>query len=121
MNTRAGVVSVEMVFVIPVVLVLFFGLWEWSRVEMIKHVCQNACFEGARFGTLPGSTPTETESEVQKVLDIYFVKDATIDATFNAGTGESTVSVSIPMDSNFIGGYAFFQGRAIEADITLFQ
>jgi Flp pilus assembly protein TadG len=118
---RIGAVAVEMALVIPIVLLVFLGLWEWSRVEMIKHVCKNAVFVGARHGTLPGSTETNTEQKVQDILDIYFVEGATIDATIDLGTGASTVNVTVPIDSNVTLGYAFFAGKQFSAEMTLIK
>ncbi len=118
---RRGTLTVEMAFVIPVVLLFFFGMWEWSRVEMVRHVCQNACFEGARMGTLPGYTPSEIETEVADILELYCVRGATVNASIDPGNGASTVSVSIPIDDNFMLGRGFFQGKAITADMTLIQ
>lgn len=120
-NSRNGALTIEMAFVVPVVLLFFFGLWEWSRVEMIKHVSQNACFEGARLGTLPGYSESDTESKVLQVLNGYLIKGATADASFEPGTGTSAVSVSIPIDANFTLGRAFFKGKTITAGMTLVQ
>ena len=120
-SQRRGALSVEMAICIPVILALFFGMWEWSRVEMIKHVCQNTCFQGARFGTLPGSTDASTEAKVLDMLEMYSVENAIVDATFNVGDGSSTVTVSVPLDSNVNVGYAFFKGKYITASMTLVQ
>ena len=120
-SQRTAAIAVEMAFIIPVVLLVFFGLWEWSRVEMIKHVTENAVFVGARHGTLPGATDTSTEAKVQEILDIYFINAATVDASFDAGTGESTVTATVSIDANVSLGYAFFAGKQFTTEMTLIQ
>ncbi len=113
--------SVEMALVIPTILLFFFGLWEWSRVEMMKHVSQNACFEGARLGTLPGYSEKEIETKVIEILDLYMIKGAKANASYDPATGASTVSVAIPVDANFTLGMAFFKGKSITSSMTLVQ
>lgn len=88
---------------------------------MIKHVCQNACFEGARLGTLPGFTESDTEAKVVEILGKYMVKGAIADATYDPATGASTVNISIPVNGNFTLGRAFFKDKHITSEMTLVQ
>lgn len=118
---RTGLVSVEMALVVPIILTTFFGLWEWSRVEMIRHVSQNACFEGVRMGTLPGYSESAVETKVESILDTYLIKDGTANANINLATGVCEVSVIIPLNGNLTIGNGFFKNKTFHYEMRLVQ
>ena len=114
---RKGATLVEFAFVLPIILALFFALWEWSRVELIRQVSATACYQAARRGTLPNATAVDVREVADLVLDTYFVKNSTVIAS-TAG-GETTVNVSVPLDDNLWTVGKFFAGRDVTSDFTL--
>ena len=113
---RRGAVAVEFAVVMPVIFLFFFGLWEWSRVEMIRQVSETAVFEAARTGTLPGATDATAETKALDILDVYMVSGATVDATVS--DTESTVSLEVPLDQNTWLSSQLYGGKAIQTEIT---
>ena len=113
---RKGAIAVEFAVVMPVIFLFFFGLWEWSRVEMIRQVSETAVFEAARTGTLPGSTDTDAETKALEILDVYMISGATVDATVNAT--ESTVTLEVPLDQNTWISSQLYGGKAIHTGLT---
>ena len=77
-HKRRGAAAVEFAFVLPVIFVFFFGLWEWSRVEMVRHVTETAVFSAARHGTLPGATEAEMEQVAEDILSMYLVTNGEV-------------------------------------------
>ena len=56
---RTGAVMVEFVIVAPLLFLFFFAAFEFCRVAMIRHTADNAVYEGARIGIIPGATADE--------------------------------------------------------------
>jgi Flp pilus assembly protein TadG len=65
-RVRRGTTSVEVAMVLPICLVLMFGLFDFGRVLMVRQVVDNAAREGARFATV--STASVTTAAVQSVV-----------------------------------------------------
>jgi Flp pilus assembly protein TadG len=118
---RTGAHAIELAIVLPLLIIFFFGLWEWSRVEMMKHVCETAAFEGAREGTMPAATTATMETAAQEVLALYNVDGETITATIDGTTRKSTIQISIPLDENTLVTKFFFFGQTITREFTLSQ
>ena len=117
--TRKGASSVEFAFVAPVIFLLFFGFWEWSRVEMIRQACATASFEAARHGTLPSSTPASMKTVADQVLSTYSVGASTVSTTINSGTNKSLASIAVPLDQNTWGISLFFKGKTYQTNFEL--
>ena len=120
-RTRTGANAVELAIVLPLLIIFFFGLWEWSRVEMMKHVCETAAFEGARQGSMPGATTTSMEEAAQEMLALYNVSGETITATIDTTAKTSTIQISIPLDDNTLVTKFFFFGQTITREFSLRQ
>lgn len=114
---RKGATLVEFAFVLPIVLTMFFALWEWSRVELIRQVSATACYQAARRGTLPNANATDVRQVADRVLDIYFVENSTVIASVAGNM--TTVDISVPLDDNLWTVGKFFAGREVTSSFTL--
>ena len=114
---KKGATLVEFAFVLPILLLLFFGLWEWSRVEMIRQVAATASYQAARRGTLPQATAMDAQQVADDVLDMYFVNNSTVAASTTGGV--TTVNISVPLDDNLWTVGKFFAGRDVQSSFTL--
>ncbi len=65
---RSGLLSAELIMVLPVFAIVLFGLFEFSLLFFARGELAEASRVGARKATLPGVTPEEVESEVRNVL-----------------------------------------------------
>ena len=68
LRNEKGASAVEMAIVLPLLLILLFGIIEFGLVLYDKAVITNASREGARYGIVsrsPRYTPTEIRDEVQ--------------------------------------------------------
>ena len=46
-----GAIAVEFAIILPVLLLLVFGIVDFGHAYYLKHVLQNSCREGARYAT----------------------------------------------------------------------
>ncbi len=100
---RAGAALVEFAICVPVVFVLFFASFDICRFSMITHAAEQAAFEGARRGSIPGATAAEAKQAAQDELDKLSLKNATITVTpdpVRNSTEEVTVKVRLSLEAN---------------------
>ena len=51
MRGEHGAVAVEFAIILPILLLLVFGIIDFGHAYYMKHVLQNSCREGARYAT----------------------------------------------------------------------
>ena len=112
-RARRGATAVEFALVLPIVFFAFFGLWEYARLEMIRQATATACYDGAREGTLPGSTTAEMQAAAQRILDIYLISGATIEPQIT--DRRASCEITIPVDENTWLAYFVLPNRNIES------
>ena len=120
---RSGAVTVEVALTAPILFLFVFASLEFARVNMISDTCENAAFEGARRGIVPGATAADCTNEVQQILDIVGISDSNITVTPTVITEETpTVTVSVDIPLNAANGYVapkYFLGDTLTKSITL--
>lgn len=84
-RVRRGTVLVEAALVLPLLLLLLFGVIEYGWVMLQQHHITQAARHGARVGVVAGATTAEVQSAVASWME-------------TAGLGGSgyTVSISAP-------------------------
>lgn len=90
MMDQKGVAVVEFAIVLPVLLVILFGIVEFSLVMYNKAIVTNASREGARAGIVQGS-PRPSANQIRSVVTNYL---ATVPPITFGGTGLATPTVS---------------------------
>jgi len=111
LKNKRGIASIEFALILPILLVLLFGIIELSLILYNKAMLTNASREGARAGIVYRADPSTgiyspiTDSEIEAVVNHYLAnhlvtfggpKTATTTIT-RVGTspgGELTVSVT---------------------------
>jgi len=118
-----GSMCVEFALVSPIFFLMVFASIEFARVHMLQSAAENACFEGARRGIVPGATSAVCRARCEEILRIAGVQDFTVDVTptnIDANTEIVTVHADIPITSrNSFGVSAFFAGRVLRKEISL--
>lgn len=66
--SRRGAALVETALVLPIFLMLIFGIIEFGRALMVSNMVTNAAREGARIAILDGSSNTEVTAAVREFL-----------------------------------------------------
>ncbi len=116
-SARLGAVTVELALTISLAFFFFFAALELSRVAMLRHTIENAVYEGARVGALPGGSSNEVKDEVRRVLRIVGVRNSDITTspeTIAIDTPDIEVSVRVPLAGNLYFPPLFFQNKVLE-------
>lgn len=103
--------------VAPIVLLMFLGLIEWGRFEMVRQVTSTAAFNAARSGAIPGLTPEDATNRASEVLSVYFVNGATV--TTDITPEYSNVHISVPMNQNSLLLGKFFGSSTLDREFTV--
>jgi Flp pilus assembly protein TadG len=101
---RHGATTVEVALILPVLFLFIFASFEFSRLNMLKHLAGAAAYEGAREGIVIGATAAEVTARANAILAAGSVSDATITttpSTITEATTEIFVQVTIPVEGNF--------------------
>lgn len=70
---------------------------------MLTHTAEQAAYEGARRGSIPGATASQVRKEAQDELSRIGVRQSTVTvspSTIRASTENVTVTVRIPLSVN---------------------
>jgi Flp pilus assembly protein TadG len=119
---RRGAVTVEFSMVITLFFLITFGTVEFSRINIIRHAIDNAAYESARVGIVPGATVAEVEAVAQFHLNAVQLTAATVTVTPNPLTAASdtvTVQISVPVAPNSWVMPNFSSGMTLDASSTL--
>ena len=118
---RDGNVTVEMAICLPILFLILFGAFEFSRMNMLRHSIDNAAYEGARRGIIPGASASECQAAAAKVLQAVNAKNYTITVTPNSisdATTQLTVAVQVPLNSNSYVTQRFLANKILSASST---
>ena len=121
-NRRWGAATVEMAVVSPLLFLFLFAGLEFSRVNMLKNVTENAALEGARAGIIAGAEASDCHAAAQTQLDIVNAKEYEITVTpsvIDQNTEEVSVSIYLPFTPNAMPMSQFVLGRSLTRTITL--
>jgi Flp pilus assembly protein TadG len=113
---------VEFAVTVPILFLVLFTSFEFSRMNVIRQTAVNAAYEGARRGIVPGASETDVENVTQGILNVVGTRAANIavDPTvITPDTTEVTVTVTVPMEQNGWIASRFFAGRTVETSCTL--
>ena len=80
---------------------LILGSFEFARFMMVRQTMDQATYEGARYGIIPGHTSDQVRTKTSQFLSTFGIRNpnitvtpATIDATTRAVTVEVTANFS---------------------------
>ncbi len=100
--SERGAVAVEFALLLPVLVVLLFGIVQFGITFNRQQGIHAAAREGARVGSLPGTTSAEIEDRVMDALDgVPLAATPTITISPSVGqpcssaTGSQTVVVEV--------------------------
>lgn len=99
-RVRSGVLSLEVILVLPILLVLLCGLFEISMLMFARSELVEASRAGARLGTMSGVTFEEVQWESVRAAGRRLGPVIEVDAELGRVSGdEVTVTVRAPMSA----------------------
>jgi len=121
---RRGAAAVEFAIVLPVFVILVFGMIEYGRMVMVQQVITNASREGARKAVLDGATTSSVQSAVTTYLTNAAVHGGSTavspDPTAAASGDPVTVTVSIPFSAvSWLPSPMYLGGKTLSASTTM--
>ncbi len=122
LSARLGAMTVEFALVAPIAFTIVFAGIEFTRANTIRNTAENAAYEGARVGMLPGATAAEAEAAAQDVLDVIGVNGAVITVepgVIDDNTTQVTVTISVSMNLNGWVTPVFFKDATMVRTATL--
>jgi Flp pilus assembly protein TadG len=106
---RRGTAAVELAFVLPILLVLLYGVWEVGRLIELQQIMSNAAREGGRQAALGIVTNAQIQTDVMNYLKnagvptqnatvtVTNVTEPGVDASQAAQMDQLTVTVTVPV------------------------
>jgi len=138
---KKGAAAIEFALILPLLLLLTFGIIEFSLILYDKAMITNACREGARQGIVyrtnsAGDYSPLSAAEIEAVVNNYLYSggslrlislgaDNTPSITIISGaasTGEPLLSVRVAYTYNFLvlpNFSAFFPGTTLDGTVNL--
>ena len=100
---RRGSLTVEMAVTLPVLFLFVFAALEFAGMNVIRHTVDNAAYEAARRGIVPGATVADVVNEATVIMGFVGAENVTVNvvpATITQDTDELTVTVNVPVAGN---------------------
>ena len=119
---RKGAVLVEFAVTLPISILVFFAAFEFCRAAMVRHTVDNAVYEAARRGILPGATAADVEDEANRVLATIGIAGAEVEVTPSSiaeDTPEVTVRIRTQLDENGYVTPVFLSGVVVDRELTM--
>lgn len=114
---------IELAIILPVLLAIVVGIFEFGRAWNVRQVTTNAAREGARLAVIPTSTSSQVQTEVESRLSDAGLDPAGASITITGkgdGTGtHTTIQVDYPYTFTFLGPIVALLGGSSPGALTL--
>ncbi len=115
-SKRRGATAVEFSLTMVVVVTILMGLFEFSRVSMLRHAVETAAYEGAREAIPPGANVEDAVAAANQSLQSMGIQFGTVTVSPNPieeTTTQVNVEVTIPLAQN-----SWLVPRYVQSGIT---
>lgn len=100
---RRGTVTVEMAIAAPILFLFVFAALEAASMNVVRHSVDNAAYEGARRGIVPGATANDVRVAATAIMTAAGARNINVDvnpAVIDDETEELIVTVTAPVAGN---------------------
>jgi Flp pilus assembly protein TadG len=121
-RNRQGAYTVEFALCCGLFFMIMMAGIEFTRFMYAKHSVDQAAYEAARLGIVPGATPSQVTAVANRILGATGIRNSTVTvspSTFNGSTSTVTVSIRCPYADNSWMGPVFLVNTNLQSDITL--
>jgi Flp pilus assembly protein TadG len=119
---RRAAVTVEFALNASLLFMLILASFEFARFMMVRQSMDQATYEGARFGIIPGNGADGVRTKTSQFLTSFGIRNATITVTpetIDATTRAVTVSVSANFSDSAWITPMFARDTIIKSQMTL--
>ncbi|XZE44889.1 TadE/TadG family type IV pilus assembly protein [Pirellulaceae bacterium SH467] len=121
-KNRRGAFTVEFAFCAGIFFMILMAGVEFSRFMFARHSVDQAAYEGARAGIIPGATSSDVRQVATRILNATGIRKATIQVTpetINDNTAEVEVHIRCNYADSSWMGPLFLGAAVIETRLTL--
>ncbi len=121
-SPRRGVAAVEFALCAPIFFLILFAAFEFTWTNVLRHTADNAAYEAARRGMLPGATAADAQREANRLLRIVGTRGAKVTVepnTIDVSTSQVRVRVEVPMNANGIVVPRFMKNKSLVSTSTM--
>lgn len=100
---RRGATTVEVALVFPIFMFILLMSVEAARLNTLRNTIENAAYEGARRGIVPGAVVADVQATAAAVMNTVGAKNVSITttpSTITDSTATLTVTIDVPLSSN---------------------
>jgi Flp pilus assembly protein TadG len=119
---RQGAYTVEFAVCCGLFFMIMMAGIEFTRFMYARHSVDQAAYEAARLGIVPGATPSQVSAAANRILGATGIRNSTVTvspSTFDGSTSTVTVSIRCPYADNSWIGPMFIVDTNLESEITL--
>lgn len=119
---RQGAYTVEFAVCCGLFFMIMMAGIEFTRFMYARHSVDQAAYEAARLGIVPGATPSQVTAAANRILGATGIRNSTVTvspSTFDGSTSTVTVSIRCPYADNSWIGPMFIVDTNLESEITL--
>lgn len=117
-RANRGATTIEFALVAPIIILLFLGAIEVTRLNYLRHSAANAAYVAARKIIVPGGIDSEAVTVASEYLNLVRAGAGTqVDVVRDLET--VSVTVTIPVEQNAWGILKFSNGIEISNTCTL--
>lgn len=124
-HARQGAVTVEMAIAAPILFLFVFAALEVAGMNVVRHSVDNAAYEAARRGIVPGATLADIRAEANLIMTAAGARNFTIDVAppvITDETEELTVTVTVPVaDNRWTWPRFFLRGEIISGQCHMLR
>ena len=110
-KSERGQSLVEFAMILPLFIIVLFGIMEFGRLWEISNLITSASREGARVAAISGSSQSQAINAAQHVLSAANIEDATVSVSGPNSASEVSVTVTLhytPLTGSIIPGFDQF-------------
>lgn len=100
---RRGATTVEVALVFPIFISILLLSLEAARLNTLRNTIENAVYEGARRGIVPGAASTDVQAHASSIMQAVGAKNiviTTTPSTITDATDKVTVTIDVPLSAN---------------------
>jgi Flp pilus assembly protein TadG len=125
---RQAAAAVEFALVLPFLVTLLLGMFEISRVLLVKETLSNAAQQACRTGARPGKASSDVTAEVDTVMSnaslsqysvTILVNDVSADVSTASRGDKVSVKVGVPVSQVFWVSTLFISGSTVESETVV--